>query len=58
MLSKKYYKGIGNILRELRKTQGEEINLPSLVISLSNYFEEDNPRFDRERFFEFVSKEE
>lgn len=46
-LSKKHYKAIAEIVG---KTKDKEM----LVAGLMDYFKEDNPRFDYERFEDYV----
>ena len=48
MLSKKYYNAIAIILRENETRE-------DIIVNLIEYFERDNPRFDREMFLVAVS---
>lgn len=51
MFSRQHYKSIGFILA---KNQAHK----PLIDDFIKFFEEDNPRFDRERFTEFILREE
>ena len=64
MLSKKHFIRITDILNKIRTETKEKfvsndipmINKNELVYELCNYFEEDNPLFDRSKFIEAVNK--
>ena len=47
-MSKKNYVAIGKIL-------GREGNREVMIFALADYFQDDNPRFDKERFLDFVA---
>lgn len=57
-LSRKYYQGIADVmLREHQVCAVAQDNtaiesIITIVDDLANYFEKDNPRFDRDRFLE------
>jgi len=60
MFSRQDYKAIGFIIKESfnnpPKTSEEQEIHYKLVYELCNYFKNDNPRFDRQRFIEFVNR--
>lgn len=51
MSTKKDYEAIAKVIREQSNEEGD-INRDNLVGELSDYFEEDNPNFDRDLFYE------
>lgn len=57
MLTRKHYEAIAEILSEHKddsqySTVIDERRVESISLSLADYFEKDNPRFDRDRFLE------
>ena len=59
MLTRKDYEVIARIIKGMVTIMGR-IDKNNLVESLSDYFEEDNPNFDRDKFFKacYGKKEE
>lgn len=57
---KRHYEGIAQLVKSLTVYLGpgpgydteEQVNLSDLILALAEMFESDNPRFDRDRFFE------
>jgi len=57
MFTKKHYKAIAGILRDVAYSTEEPCQLDTIrciTEDLSAYFKSDNPNFDRSRFFEAV----
>lgn len=52
MFTRQHYKAIAGIVRNstVNKTSKPVINREILIRELTNYFAEDNPRFDRQKF--------
>jgi hypothetical protein len=50
MFSRQHYKAIGYLLAKHQARQ-------ELIEDFMHFFKEDNPRFDRDRFQEFILKE-
>ena len=52
MMSRKDYKAIAEIIRQERKEEFciDDIPVHSLIDSLCSYFQQDNPRFDKDKF--------
>ena len=54
MLSRKHYKAIAEIIRTNYAVSSEPVKfvLRDMTDQLCQYFESDNPRFDRQRFID------
>ena len=57
MFSKQHYEAIAKIIRMVTDTTGK-IERGALVGELSDYFERDNPNFDRNLFFKACYRKE
>lgn len=51
MLTRKYYKAIAEVIKESNSTN-------DIITGLSNIFNQDNPNFDRSKFWEACQKNE
>jgi len=61
MFTKQHYKAIGLIIKKSFNNQqnesSESLDIHSKLISeLCNFFKDDNPRFDKQKFIRFVNR--
>ena len=55
MFTKQHYKAIAEIIRPhllVSKIRKDGAQVADIALELADYFAQDNPRFDRERFLE------
>ena len=60
MLSRKYYKKFAELIRDHLDAEDHGIGVPTnmfFVHDLMDFFQEDNPHFDRAKFLSVVSGE-
>lgn len=57
MASKKDYEAIARIIKDLTTEEGD-IAQGYLMEELSDYFEKDNPKFDRDKFYKACYEKE
>lgn len=50
MMGKKDYIAIANVISGLEEIDGNLVSKVNLIIVLADYFEKDNPNFDRDKF--------
>jgi len=55
MFTRQHYKAIGQIVKDSVDKEKHVLDGDKLTQKLAQFFEQDNPRFDREKWFEFLN---
>lgn len=58
MLSKKHYQEIAKIINKVQKFYGYRPCIADISDYLSEYFKQDNPKFDKQRFIDACNRVE
>lgn len=55
-LSRKHYKAIADIMNRYSLLHPVEFTIDDCIADLATYFKQDNPRFDKQRFYDACYK--